>query len=89
MQPGRSCEGKMARSPQPSKSVNRTTSCALRLFIDLYHAHDLINGPGINWRAPHGLRFKYERVQLGQRGEYFVWGFKPLNDRSLFSGAVL
>ena len=24
--------------------------CALRLFIDLYHAHDLINGPGINWR---------------------------------------
>ena len=54
--------------------------CALRLFIDLYHAHDLINGPGINWRPPNGLRFKYERVLLGQRGEYNVWGFKPLHD---------
>lgn len=52
---------------------------ALRLFIDLYHAHDLINGPGINWRPPHGLRFKYERVQLGQFGEFVVWDFKPLH----------
>lgn len=51
---------------------------ALRLFIDLYHAHDLINGLEINWRTPHGLWFKYERVLIGQRGEYVVWGFKPV-----------
>jgi hypothetical protein len=50
---------------------------ALRLFVDLYHAHDLINGPGINWRPPHGLRREFERVKLGQRGEHVVWGFKP------------
>jgi hypothetical protein len=50
---------------------------ALRLFIDLYHVHDLINGPGINWRPPYGLRFEYDRVQLGERGEFVVWGFKP------------
>jgi hypothetical protein len=49
----------------------------LRLFIDLYHSHDLINGLGIEWRPPTGLRYKYERIKLGQMGEHVVWGFKP------------
>jgi hypothetical protein len=57
----------------------------LKLFIDLYRAHNLISGPGINWRPPHGLRFKYERVQLGQYGEYVVWGFKPLYPHVYFA----
>lgn len=64
----------------PIEQIRQSNNiCALRLFVDLYHAHDLINGPGINWRPPHGLRFVYERVLLGQRGEYNVWGFKPLH----------
>ncbi len=62
---------------------------ALRLFIDLYHAHDLINGPGINWRPPHGLRYKFERVQLGQYGEFVVWGFKPLHAESYSAARFL
>jgi hypothetical protein len=45
----------------------------LKHFIDLYHPPYLINGPGINWRPPNGLRFKYEGVLLGQHGEYNVW----------------
>jgi DNA-binding transcriptional ArsR family regulator len=49
---------------------------ALRFFVDLYHAHDLINEPGINWRSPHGLRVQYERVKLGEHGQHVVWGFR-------------
>jgi hypothetical protein len=57
----------------------------LRLFIDLYHSHDLINGLGIEWRPPTGLRHKYERIKLGQMGEHVVWGFKPLTSHVYFA----
>jgi hypothetical protein len=44
----------------------------LRLFIDLYHAQNLRDNGGIDreiiWRS-------YERVKVGQRGQYTIWGF--------------
>lgn len=66
------------KSVTPVERIRQSQNItALRLFIELYHYHDLINEQGINWRTPHGLRFEYERVRLGQRGERVVWGFVP------------
>jgi hypothetical protein len=66
------------KSVTPVERVRQSQNvAALRLFIGFYHQHDLINEQGINWRRPHGLRYEYERIRLGQRGERVIWGFKP------------
>src|SRR4051812_8408263 len=53
---------------------------ALRLFVDLYHAHDLRDGHGIDWRPPRGLRTVYDRQQVGQHRQFVVWAFKHKTD---------
>jgi hypothetical protein len=45
----------------------------LRLFIDLYHAHNLRDNGGIN---PTVLRENYSRVLVGEQGVFKVWGFR-------------
>ncbi len=51
---------------------------ALRLFIDLYHVHDLRMSGGIDWRPESGgIREKYTRKAFAERGQYIVWGFEP------------
>jgi hypothetical protein len=49
---------------------------ALRLFIDLYHAHNLLTEGGVTWRRGKGLRVEYKRNKVQERGEYIVWGFE-------------
>ena len=45
---------------------------ALRLLVDLYHAHDLRDDGGV---GRHVVQGRWEREQVGQQGEYVVWGF--------------
>lgn len=51
---------------------------ALRLFIDMYHAHDLRGGKGVDWRAGKGLRSAFHREKIGENSIYVIWGFKRL-----------
>jgi hypothetical protein len=44
----------------------------LRLLIDLYHAQNLRDDGGISRKITWQ---RYERVQVGQRGPYNIWGF--------------
>lgn len=44
----------------------------LRLFIELYDAQNLVENGGVYHRI---IRQPYERVKVGQRGQYTVWGF--------------
>jgi hypothetical protein len=46
---------------------------ALRLFVDLYYAHNLRDDGGI---APQVLRRAFDRRLVDQQGAYAVWGFK-------------
>jgi hypothetical protein len=46
---------------------------ALRLFVDLYHAHALAADGGVHWRR---IRQEYTRHKVGEHGAVVVWGFK-------------
>jgi hypothetical protein len=46
---------------------------ALRLFVELYYAHNLRDDGGI---APQVLCTPFDRQRVGQQGAYTVWGFK-------------
>ena len=48
----------------------------LRLLVDLYHAQNLRDDGGISRKITWE---KYERVKVGQRGPYDVWGFDAAN----------
>jgi hypothetical protein len=50
----------------------------LRLFVDLYHAHNLRDNGGI---SPAVLQQRYSRILVGEQGIFTVWGYKagPLN----------
>lgn len=61
----------------PVELVRQTQSLeTLRLLVDLYHgdADNLADYGGIHWRV---IRKDYERQQLGQCGEFVVYGFTP------------
>lgn len=49
----------------------------LGLFVDLYAAHALPSNGGLDWRPGSGLWRSFERVKVGERGAYVVWGWKP------------
>jgi len=58
----------------PVKRLRRAGDIwALRLFVDLYHAHNLRDEGGIN---RHVIWTKYERHRAGEQGAYVVWGFE-------------
>ena len=60
--------------PAPVELLRQTQKAAtLRLFIELYHTHALANDGGIHWRV---VRQNFERVKLGEWGEFDVWGFR-------------
>ncbi|MDU0343172.1 hypothetical protein [Bosea rubneri] len=61
---------------------------ALQLFIDMYHAHDLKGGRGVEWRDGLGLRDVFERHKVGENSIYVIWGFKPLHSRIWPSGTL-
>jgi hypothetical protein len=58
----------------------------LRLFIDLYDAQNLRDDGGISrtitWR-------QYERVKVGQQGQYDVWGFSYAGEYVSWVGAAV
>ena len=45
---------------------------AMRLFVNLYDEHNLASDGGIHWRR---IRRTYERRQVGESGQFTVWGF--------------
>jgi hypothetical protein len=45
----------------------------LRLFVDLYHAHNLRDDGGI---SPRVIFEKYERKSVGQQGIFNIWAFR-------------
>ncbi len=47
---------------------------ALRLFVNLYREQNLRDDGGI---SPRILRLEFDRLKVGQRGAYTIWGFKP------------
>jgi hypothetical protein len=47
----------------------------LRLFIDLYYGQNLREDGGVRRQVMYE---KYDRVQVGQYGEFTVWGFRSL-----------
>jgi hypothetical protein len=48
---------------------------AVRMFGNFYFTQDLANDSGCEWRKNRGIYRTFERVELGSRGEYVVWGF--------------
>lgn len=61
--------------PSVLERVRQTQDAsALRLLVDLYSVHNLLSEGGI----PRDVTYQpFERVQLGERGVFVVWGFKP------------
>jgi hypothetical protein len=57
---------------------------ALRLFVDLYHAHNLANDGGVHWRC---IREQYVRHQVGEHGAFIIWGFEVAQD-AVFPNAL-
>jgi hypothetical protein len=76
------CTGKRETPP-----VHRIRSAgdvwALRLFVDLYHAHNLRDDGGIN---PLVLKQKFDRKYIGEHGIYKIWGFKSGSRELHWSG---
>lgn len=48
---------------------------AIRLFANLYHAQDLRDDAGIEWRPQSGMWQVYTRDKLSSFREYTIWGF--------------
>jgi hypothetical protein len=46
---------------------------ALRLFVDLYHAHNLASDGGIHFRH---IWKSFDRHKVGERGAFTIWGFQ-------------
>jgi hypothetical protein len=78
----------------PIERIRQTQNALMvRLLIDLYHAQNLADDGGINWRPRAGIRRSYERLRVAESREHVVWGFKrgtlgtwngsPLFDRFL------
>ncbi len=66
----------------PIERVRQTQDiAALRLFIDLYHVHNLADDGGVNWRPSNGFRQEFVRLPISETHEYSVWGFKPDTER--------
>ncbi len=53
----------------------RSAGCiwTLRLFVDLYSAHNLRDDGGI---SPCLIRQSFDRMEIGHQGAYTIWGFK-------------
>jgi hypothetical protein len=56
---------------------------ALRLFVDMYAAHNLRDDGGI---TPQVIRQTFDRRLVGQQGAYAVWGFTRNTSNANFTG---
>lgn len=62
----------------PLELVRQSLSVELLgLFVDLYAAHGLSSNGGLDWRVETGIARHFERVKVGERGAWAVWGWKP------------
>jgi hypothetical protein len=81
-------DGVAAEVP-PIERIRQTHNLvALRVFVDLYHVHNLADDGGVNWRPPNGFRKPFERIRLGESHEYTIWGFRAKNDSTWTSNPV-
>jgi hypothetical protein len=56
----------------------------LRLFIDLYGAHNLLDEGGISRTVLHR---RHERTEIGKRGQYVVYGFTTPRQTTAYLGS--
>jgi hypothetical protein len=59
---------------------------ALRLFVDLYHEHNLRDDAGVTRKY---LRQGYEALNLGERGPYRIMGFRTKEKTLTWDGPFL
>lgn len=66
-------DGSGQNAVAPVELVRQTQNgAAIRILIDMYHAHGLAADGGIHWRI---IRQDFNREVVGQRGEFVVYGF--------------
>jgi hypothetical protein len=66
------------RETLPLERIRQSQNeAALRIFGDLYHAHELVAEGGVDWHSGTGIRQEFERFRVGQHGSFVIWGFKP------------
>ena len=58
---------------------------ALRLFVDLYHSHNLRDDGGI---SPWLFRKRFDRKQIGQHGIFTLWAFKSGGEELWWKGPL-
>ncbi len=65
-----------AGEASPLRLIRQTNQTApLKLFIDLYHRHDLFNSGGVDCRGPVGMSIEYIRDCIGQHGIFNLYCF--------------
>jgi len=69
--------GTSKRETPPIEKIRQTQDVlTLRLFIDLYHSHNLTDDCGI---SRDFIYEGYKRQSLGERYEWLIWGFNSPN----------
>lgn len=77
-----------ARNELPPLARLRATQdiSLLRLFIDLYRAHNLLDEGGISRTV---LYKDHERIEIGRRGQYVIYGFNAHGPTACMGSEVL
>ncbi len=57
----------------------------LRLLVDLYYLHNLRDDGGVSRRH---VFLEHSRRQVGQQGQYVVWGFEPTSEVARLGGVL-
>ena len=57
-------DGAEAEVPPVERIRQTQNTTALRIFVDLYHSHDLAAESGLNWRPSDGFRQEYDRLSV-------------------------
>jgi len=84
--PNEIVQGTDVGEPEPVRLLRaRNDIWALRLFIDLYQAHNLSADGGISRGVLIG---KYNRKRLGQRGRHLIWGFSRNGSSAWFTDGI-
>jgi hypothetical protein len=57
----------------------------LRLFIEMYHAHNLLEDGGVSRRF---MRRSYNRVKVGESAQFTVWGFHGETEQVIWGNSL-
>lgn len=79
-------KGTTKGEPSPVRKLRLSGDLwALRLLVDLYHAHHLQSDGGVLRKF---VRVTFERRKLGEQGFYTVWGFKSKERQGAWQGPL-